>query len=233
MLLLQKLGYRADFVANGKEAVAAVAAVPYDILLMDCQMPVMDGYEATRVIRNAEMAAPPAVRRHIHIIAMTANALRGDREKCLLVGMDDYISKPVGFVALQGALTRAARPKSVVEPVETVAETVANLGREFDGPTAVEIVQSLLDDMPRRLAELLQLANQADPKALALAAHSLAGSCGIVGLWKMRDLCLALETAVNDGQLQAATLLLSELAPQFAAGQPSVVAARDRLRNQA
>ena len=233
MLLLQKLGYRADFVANGKEAVAAVAAVPYDILLMDCQMPVMDGYEATRMIRTAEMAAPPAARRHIHIIAMTANALRGDREKCLLVGMDDYISKPVGFVALQGALTRAARPKSVVEPVETVAETVANLGREFDGPTAVEIVQSLLDDMPRRLAELLQLANQADPKALALAAHSLAGSCGIVGLWKMRDLCLALETAVNAGQQQAATLLLSELAPQFAAGQPSVVAARDRLRNQA
>ena len=233
MLLLQKLGYRGDFVANGTEAVAAVAAVPYDIVLMDCQMPVMDGYEATRAIRAAEMAMPPLERRHIHIIAMTANALRGDREKCLLAGMDDYISKPVGIVSLQGALTKAAHPKPAAEPVETVAAVIASLGADFGGPAAGEIVQSFLDDMPRRLAELLQLANQKNSKAVALAAHSLAGSCGIFGLWKLRDLCLALETAANDNHSKSITLLISEIEPQYAAVQSSLIAARDRLRNLA
>ena len=231
MLLLQKLGYRGDFVANGREAVAAVAKVPYDVVLMDCQMPVMDGYEATRLIRAAEMAAAPATRRHIYIIAMTASALRGDREKCLLVGMDDYISKPVARESLHAALTRATRPQTPAQPVETVAAIVAELGRDFGAAAGAEIVQAVLDDMPRRLAELRRLAGPVDPKALALAAHSLAGSCGIIGLWKMRELCLALEAAVTTGQPQDAELLISELEQQFAAGRPTVAAALDCLRS--
>jgi two-component system sensor histidine kinase/response regulator len=113
---LKKQGYTADAVANGLEVVQALEDVPYDLVFMDCQMPVMDGYEATQLIRRRESDAIAAggQKRHLHIIAMTANAMQGDREKCLAVGMDDYISKPVRETDLRAALERwaAARPPS-------------------------------------------------------------------------------------------------------------------------
>jgi two-component system, sensor histidine kinase and response regulator len=106
---LRKLRYRADSVANGLEVLAALQLVPYDIILMDCQMPEMDGYEATRAIRKQEQSLEKACpwKSPIYIIAMTANAMQGDREKCLAIGMDDYLSKPVRFPELQAALERS------------------------------------------------------------------------------------------------------------------------------
>ncbi len=105
--LLRKLGYRADTVANGLAALEAIRSTRYDVILMDCQMPEMDGYETARSIRRREQNAdqgfsgPP-----IHIIAITANAMKGDREKCLAAGMDDYVTKPIRLQDLRAVLER-------------------------------------------------------------------------------------------------------------------------------
>ena len=97
--MLAKLGYRADIAENGKEAVLASRKIPFDLVLMDCQMPEMDGYEATRRMRRSKNHAVP-------IIAMTAHAMKRDREKCIKAGMNDYITKPVSSAALAEVLEK-------------------------------------------------------------------------------------------------------------------------------
>jgi CheY-like chemotaxis protein len=99
--LLAKLGYKADTVANGREVLEALQRVPYDLIFMDCQMPDMDGLEATRAIRAGD-----AITRGVRIVALTANAMSGDRERCLAMGMDDYLPKPVRLHQLQEVLQR-------------------------------------------------------------------------------------------------------------------------------
>jgi two-component system, sensor histidine kinase and response regulator len=111
---LGKLGYRADAVASGREVLEVLNLISYDVILMDCQMPEMDGYEATRAIRKLEQSLenPCPWKSPVYIIAVTANAMQGDREKCLAAGMNDYLTKPVRTAELQAALERR---KGVVE----------------------------------------------------------------------------------------------------------------------
>jgi len=111
--LLAKLGIRADVARNGREAVEMMRILPYDIIFMDCQMPEMNGYEAVSEIRRREDPD-----RHIPVIAMTAEATAGARERCIAAGMNDYISKPVKMEALVDALKRWAGPKEALRKVE-------------------------------------------------------------------------------------------------------------------
>ncbi len=99
MKMIERMGHRVDAVANGREALEAIDLSPYDLVLMDCQMPEMDGYEATRLLRARETDG-----KHVIVVAMTANALRGDREECLSAGMDDYLAKPVRAEELEKLL---------------------------------------------------------------------------------------------------------------------------------
>jgi two-component system sensor histidine kinase/response regulator len=100
--MLDKLGYRVDVVANGLEAVRAWQTIPYHMILMDVQMPEMDGFEATAMIRRREQGSD----RHVPIVAMTAHAMKGDRERCLEAGMDDYVAKPVQMRELDSVIQR-------------------------------------------------------------------------------------------------------------------------------
>jgi CheY-like chemotaxis protein len=108
LTLLKKLGCTADAVGSGGEVLEALQRIPYSLIFMDCQMPEMDGLEATRLIRKRELVSGRACpwKSPVHIIALTASAMQGDREKCLAVGMNDYISKPVRLGELQAALER-------------------------------------------------------------------------------------------------------------------------------
>jgi len=103
---LRKLGYSADAVGNGLEVLQALQRVSYDVIFMDCQMPEMDGFEATRRVREREGGTTCPWRAPVRIVALTANAMQGDREKCLAAGMDDYLSKPIRLPELQGAVAR-------------------------------------------------------------------------------------------------------------------------------
>lgn len=106
--MIEKLGYRVNVAANGREAVDSLASIPYALVFMDCQMPEMDGFEATRVIRKQEESLRPEGGKpsHLPIIAMTANAMQEDRDRCLAVGMDDFLSKPVTSKSLAAVLDR-------------------------------------------------------------------------------------------------------------------------------
>jgi two-component system sensor histidine kinase/response regulator len=110
LLQLRKLGYGADTAVNGLEVVSASEQTPYDIILMDCQMPEMGGYEASGKIRERELMLNGHLKSHTHIVALTADAMDGDREKCLAAGMDDYLSKPIRLDGLSAALARSREP---------------------------------------------------------------------------------------------------------------------------
>ncbi|MGV3755550.1 MAG: ATP-binding protein [Verrucomicrobiota bacterium] len=211
MKILARLGYEADVAANGHEVLAAIQMIPYDVILMDCQMPEMDGYEATRRIRQHAAQAEGSNKtdlRKLYIIALTANAMAGDREACLAAGMDDYISKPIRREDLQAALERTPR---VVKPVTPSSATAAHLNRsvleelrslkDTDGVDPLnEIIQSFRNHSPRMLLEIQTNTAEGEAEQVRQSAHSLKGCAANLGAEKLARLCADLEKAAKEGQ---------------------------------
>jgi CheY-like chemotaxis protein len=188
--LLEKRGHQVVVVGNGREALAALEGGRFDAVLMDVQMPEMDGFEATAAIRAREAATGT----HTPIIAMTAHALKGDRDRCLEAGMDTYVSKPLRshelFEVLEG-LVPAVAAEAAAEPGSAPAEPQA-LPAAFDMALALERVDGdvellkelaglFLDDCPRRMEEIHQAIARRDASRLEQAAHNLKGSVGNFG----------------------------------------------------
>jgi CheY-like chemotaxis protein len=210
-LMLEKLGQGADVVSNGLEAVEAAMRLPYDIILMDMQMPEMDGLEATRRIRQAE-----SMQRQPRIVAMTANVLQGDRERCLSAGMDDYISKPVKLEELARVLeqsklrqTAKADVTEVQETTQTeyvcydqgaVKELVSAVGQE----AMVGIINTMIKDAPRLLSGLQKALANSDATELRQWAHQLKSNAMTVGAVALAQLLQELETIGASGSVSAA-----------------------------
>ncbi|HKC75731.1 MAG TPA: response regulator, partial [Chloroflexota bacterium] len=216
--MLEKRGYRVDAVANGREAVDALARRPYNLVLMDCQMPEMDGYAATAAIRRRERAQGTAARR-TPIIAMTAHALEGDAEKCLAAGMDDYIPKPVTVQRLEAVLTRWSPRTAPGGPDEAVDARALAALRDLQGAgrpdILAEVIAVYLRDTPPRLAALHDAVARTDAEALRRAAHSLKGSSSHIGAVQMARLCTDLEDQARIADLTGAPETLRRLDEAF------------------
>jgi CheY-like chemotaxis protein len=212
--LLEKYGQSVRVVSTGREAIAAVGAEPFDLVLMDVQMPEMDGLEATGLIRSREKRTG----RHLPIIAMTAHAMRGDREKCLEAGMDDYVSKPIRAARLfetiaavvPGAVT-AAGPGEAAEPSPGFPwnETLEALDGD---PELVRVVtETAVSEVPRLMGAIRQAFDARDGEALRRAAHTLKGSIRYFGQTPAFDQVCRLEAMGYGDQFELAEPALAAL----------------------
>jgi two-component system, sensor histidine kinase and response regulator len=211
--MLEKHGYSADIVPDGRKALEALARDRYAAVLMDCHMPEVDGYEATRRLRQQE-----GDRRHTPVIAMTASAMEGDREKCIAMGMDDYVSKPLAPGDVMAVLERwVGRPGGVEVVVDRTM--LDDIGRRMGGDAGAaltnDLVSLFLRDTPVRIAAISSAVDAADPVALRGAAHALRGSTGALGAVRMAELCAALEEIGAAGSVDGAAPLAVALQKAF------------------
>jgi CheY-like chemotaxis protein/HPt (histidine-containing phosphotransfer) domain-containing protein len=220
---LDELGCPTDAVTNGREALEAMTRTPYDLVLMDCRMPEMDGYEATRQIRQHEGSA-----RHTKIVAMTAHALADDSKKCLAAGMDDYITKPVRLETLAAAIRRVlSAPVDAAEAVPDPAAP-ASLGSVSVGeaPAVDAVAIALLRAKGELLKRLIKIFNQEVPEQLeqiarslgqhdtanaALIAHNLKGTGATFGAARMREFASEIEQTADAGDAKKAAAGLERL----------------------
>jgi CheY-like chemotaxis protein len=228
--LLESLGYRADVAANGLEALEALSRIPYSAVLMDVQMPEMDGYEATAEIRRREESEGLRT----PVIAMTANVMQGAREKALEAGMDDYVSKPVKAEELDAVLERwllhdedkvgqdtsapgagngTAAPNGSID--DSVLEGLRELQEEGEPDILKELIELFLEDVPPQLKALREAEERDDAKSVERIGHTLKGSCGNLGAVRMAAISAELEEIGRTGDLAPAPALLSRLEEEF------------------
>jgi len=216
ILSLEHMGYRADMVANGLEALEAVRRQRYDVILMDVQMPELDGLEATRRIRAEfdDLSRP-------WILAMTANAMREDRRACAEAGMDDYLSKPLRIEELQTALERAARwqaasqDASALDPA--VVGTLMGMRRPGQPPILMKLLETFRRDTPGLIESVGRAIAEGNSSAMSGAAHSLKGSCLTLGARDLGELAALIEEIGRAGEIgERAEAALLDLREAFA-----------------
>jgi two-component system sensor histidine kinase/response regulator len=247
-LILENLGCHVDLAADGAEAIDLLRRLPYALVLMDCEMPEMDGFEATRLIRALEaelasglVAADPASsiggQRRLPIVAMTAKALAGDRERCLEAGMDDYLSKPLQLSSVTTALAKwlpAADQAAVTlelpthrhDPIPRAgsvldAEIIGRwkkLAAKGDPLLLEEIFRTFLAETPRQIERLREAASQTDAALLRREAHTLRGASLNLGAHRLAELCQRLE----EEPLDHALALCGQLSTEFERVRPEI-----------
>ena len=228
LLILKQMGYRADVASNGKEVLEALRRQPYDVVLMDVHMPEIDGLTATKLIHQEWDTERP------RIIAMTANAMTGDREKCLEAGMDDYVSKPIRVEELREALIRCTSLKSAEETGEpenkelekqgdgettaidlSVLESICEMAGEEASLLVEEMITSYLEDTEIRLQAIAEAVRQADAETIHQAAHSMKSSSANLGAVNLARLCEELEQLGRDKTIEHTQDLLSDAESEY------------------
>jgi len=218
-ILEKKLGYHADVVTNGMEAIESLEKFDYDLVLMDCQMPEMDGYKATSIIRDENSA----VRNHnIPIIAMTANAMKGDREKCLEAGMNDYVSKPINVKkladAIDGNLSNGIKPQ--LSPASVQEKTISKETKQSvpeaiyselaDDADLVELIDEFVAGLKDDIKAMHKVLDGCDYDGLRSLAHQMKGAGGSYGYPILTETAKILEEAAQAKDVEAGTTALEE-----------------------
>lgn len=229
--VLSKLGYLVEVVENGLKAVKSVKETSYDLILMDCQMPDMDGYAATKEIRKYEAT----INKHTPIVAMTAHALKGDKEKCLTCGMDDYIAKPFDIQLLANKLIHhldstnhqenrtMTSKKEMLEDITHLSQpsySVIDMNRMHeifgnDMASIHEFVKTFIastHELIKKIEETLQSKNVSSAK---IAFHTLKGSSGNSGATKIYELAKSAEQLVLNQDWEGAEKILNEIKNTF------------------
>jgi len=240
--LLERLGYGTDVVGDGRQALARLDHAAYDVILMDVQMPEMDGLEASRAI-CARWAASERPR----IIAMTAEAMQGDRDKCLAAGMDDYIVKPVTLDRLAAALAKCRPLAATIAPEAAAAPPIEKqriaagnaldrdmldqLREDLGGTPALrEVIRSFLDQTPSVLSALRDAAARADIPSIRRAAHMIKGTSSILGARELSEQCAEIERVGQTGFIADAGSRVTAVEASYRTIEAALKAEIERLR---
>lgn len=218
LAMLKKLALGADTASNGLEALSALSSKEYDLVLMDCQMPGMDGYEATRRIREGSSV----LNANIPIIAMTANAMQGDREVCIKAGMSDYISKPIDPGVLSRVIEKWIRHEQPRQTAETqrpaagaeIFDAEGLLDRLMgDSDLAAEILKGFFDDMPNQMERLKTAAEGQERDQVRRIAHTIKGAAGNIGAVGLEKTAQEIEEAARNNEMEKVISILPEMGP--------------------
>jgi CheY-like chemotaxis protein len=205
---LAELGLSASVASGGREAIAAVASGEYSLVLMDCQMPDLDGYEATRQIRRAEVAGS-----HVPILAFTAHALADELDKARAAGMDDIVTKPLDVGELRRTLRRfldtMPPPPEAGLPAADARPTLSERRR------SVELIELFLRQVPLEMENLRQLVRREQRTAVGPAAHKLKGSCGSLGALAMADVCVSIQRGAASAPVAELTRVMDRLDAEY------------------